>query len=140
MKKVYKEGVWHTTIQYKSTMFISTILLASTTFASVRASPLAMAQDCVEKKNHVLGATYFITNRPAQTIIISTIHANGSLSFAKEVPTGGAGGFAVFGSGVDVLFSQDSVLVSDNVFPLTFQLLVHSPYPALFASLGGRQL
>jgi len=102
-------------------MLISAIFLASTIFASIGASPLATAQDCVEHNNHVLGATYFITNRPAQTLIISTIHANGSLSFAKEVPTGGAGGFAVFGSGVDVLFSQDSVLVSDNVFPLPAQ-------------------
>lgn len=107
-------------------MLISSFLFASTFLTGIFAAPVADALDVAshtplvarnsnKRGKDLLGATYFITNRPAQTIIISGIKSNGSLSFAKEVPTGGAGGFAVFMNGVDVLFSQDSVLVADNV-------------------------
>lgn len=100
-------------------MLISALLLYPLSLSSIWATALTLRE--YEKRNNedVLGATYFITNRDAQTIIISAIHSNGSLSFAKEFPTGGKGGFAVFGSEVDVLFSQDSLLVSDDVSPLS---------------------
>lgn len=63
--------------------------------------------------NGTLGATYFITNKQNNTIIVSNIGNNGTLSFAAEVPTGGAGGSA---SGeADALFSQDSVVQADGV-------------------------
>ena len=55
-----------------------------------------------------LGATYFITNKANNTIIISSISANGTLSFAQEIPTGGAGGSA--SNGADALFTQDSII------------------------------
>src|SRR2546423_313078 len=107
-------------------MLISSLLFTSTFFTGILAAPVADALDgasrtpprarnSYKRGKDLLGATYFITNRPAQTIIISSINSNGSLSFAKEFPTGGAGGFAVFMNEVDVLFSQDSLLVADNV-------------------------
>jgi hypothetical protein len=65
--------------------------------------------------SEVLGATYFITNKAANTIIVSTIGGDGRLLFAKEVPTGGAGGSA--SGGADALFTQDSIVQSDGVCP-----------------------
>lgn len=56
----------------------------------------------------ILGATYFITNKANNTIIVSSIGQNGTLSFAKEVPTGGKGGSA--SGAADALFSQDSII------------------------------
>jgi hypothetical protein len=63
--------------------------------------------------SEVLGATYFITNKAANTIIVSSIGGDGKLSFAKEVPTGGAGGSA--SGGADALFTQDSIVQSHGV-------------------------
>jgi len=64
---------------------------------------------CVQAK----GATYFITNKANNTIFVSQINHNGTLSFAQEVPTGGAGGSA--SGGADALFSQDSIIQKDGV-------------------------
>ena len=61
-----------------------------------------------------LGATYFITNKDQNTIIASSINANGTLSFGREIPTGGAGGSA--SGGADALFTQDSIIQVDGVF------------------------
>jgi len=61
----------------------------------------------------VQGATYFITNRANNTIFVSQINHNGTLSFAQEVPTGGAGGSA--SGGPDALFCQDSIIQKDGV-------------------------
>jgi hypothetical protein len=63
--------------------------------------------------SQVLGATYFITNKAANTIIVSSIGGDGKLSFAKEVPTGGALGSA--SGGADALFTQDCIVQSDGV-------------------------
>lgn len=65
--------------------------------------------------SEILGATYFITNKAANTIVVSSIGGDGTLSFAKEVPTGGSGGSA--SGGADALFTQDSIVQSDGVFP-----------------------
>jgi hypothetical protein len=61
-----------------------------------------------------LGATYFITNKAKNTIVVSSIDADGTLSFAKEVATGGAGGSA--SGSADALFAQDSVVQSGGVY------------------------
>lgn len=61
----------------------------------------------------ILGATYFITNKANNTIVVSSIGANGSLSFAREVPTGGVGQSA--SGGPDALFAQDSIVESGGV-------------------------
>jgi len=73
--------------------------------------------------SEVLGATYFITNKAANTIIVSSIGGDGTLSFANEVPTGGAGGSA--SGGADALFTQDSIVQSNGVpsRPLCFALI-----------------
>lgn len=74
--------------------------------------------------SEILGATYFITNKAANTIVVSSICGDGTLSFAKEVPTGGGGGSA--SGGADALFTQDSIVQSDGVFrlPLVLDLIV----------------
>src|ERR1700734_4293391 len=61
----------------------------------------------------ILGATYFITNKHANTVIVSSINGNGTLAFAQEIATGGAGGSA--SGAADALFSQDSVFQVDGV-------------------------
>src|ERR1700731_4322658 len=61
-----------------------------------------------QKDGSVLGATYFITNKDNNTIVVSSIGADGTLSFAKEVSTGGAGGSA--GGAADALVAQASVV------------------------------
>jgi hypothetical protein len=71
-----------------------------------------------DNSNRTLGATYFITNKQNNTIVVSNIGENGTLSFAAEVPTGGAGGSA--SGDADALFSQDSVVQDDGV--LTFSI------------------
>jgi len=88
---------------------------------SVSAAPTLIARkkhDCTggagkQKGGSVLGATYFITNKNNNTIVVSSIGADGTLSFAKEVATGGAGGSA--SGGADALFVQDSVVQSGGV-------------------------
>jgi hypothetical protein len=65
----------------------------------------------------ILGATYFITNKANNTIIVSSIGADGKLTFAREVETGG-GGRSASGE-ADALFSQDSIIQVDGVCFLT---------------------
>lgn len=70
--------------------------------------------------SEILGATYFITNKAANTIVVSSICGDGTLSFVKEVPTGGSGGSA--SGGADALFTQDSIVQSDGVCRLSLVL------------------
>ena len=76
-------------------------------------SLLVPAVPTKQKVNPILGATYFITNKADNTIIVSSIGQDGKLSFAKEAPTGGKGGSA--SDGADPLFSQDSIIQVDGV-------------------------
>jgi len=61
----------------------------------------------------ILGATYFITNKANNSIVVSSIGTDGKLTFAREVKTGGAGGSA--SGDADALFSQDSITQVDGV-------------------------
>jgi hypothetical protein len=61
----------------------------------------------------ILGATYFITNKANNSIVVSSIGADGKLTFAREVDTGGAGGSA--SGDADALFSQGSITQVDGV-------------------------
>lgn len=79
------------------------------------AIPIFYTVSGIPVASQVLGATYFITNKAANTIIVSSIGGDGKLSFAKEIPTGGAGGSA--SGGADALFTQDCIVQSDGVSP-----------------------
>lgn len=92
-----------------STVFFLTISFLS---ALISAVPIKQHGDST------LGATYFITNKADNTIIVSSIGQNGTLSFAREIPTGGKGGSA--SGGADALFSQDSIIQNGGV---------HIPFP-----------
>ena len=59
----------------------------------------------------VVGAVYASTNSLAgNSVVVHAIHADGTVSFASLIPTGGMGGASKAGA-VDGLFSQDSVVV-----------------------------
>ena len=100
-----------------STLCSMALCLSSNVFAAPRHHPYHHQRQAVQpdhKLEKTLGATYFITNKQANTIVVSTINGNGTLSFVKEVATGGVGGSA---SGTaDALFSQDSVIQAEGVF------------------------
>jgi len=81
---------------------LSLIAFAFFGFASAAVLPRA---EC-------LGATYFMTNRAANTVFVSSINVDGSLSFIKEVPTGGKGSPV---NSSDPLFSQHGVIQHDGV-------------------------
>jgi hypothetical protein len=87
-----------------STFFFLTISLLS---ALISAVPIK------QHVNSTLGATYFITNKANNTVIVSSIGQDGTLSFAREIPTGGKGGSA--SGGADALFSQDSIIQNGGV-------------------------
>lgn len=56
-----------------------------------------------------------MTNDPSgNNVVVSTIDQSGKLSFASAVPTGGKG-LHGNSTGVDALFSQDSVKVGHEV-------------------------
>ena len=82
-------------------------------FSIVCAFQMFLAVSGIPVGSEVLGATYFITNKAANTIIVSSIRGDGTLSFAGEVPTGGAGGSA--SGGADALFTQDCIVQSGGV-------------------------
>jgi|SRR5271167_607757 len=62
-----------------------------------------------------IGAHYFMSNKPDNTIVVSNINPDGSLTFAHEVLTGGQG---TPKTGSDPLASQNSVIVSGGVYSL----------------------
>jgi hypothetical protein len=113
-----------------STLCSIALCLSSKVFAAPGHHPHYHQRQDVQpdlKLEKTLGATYFITNKKANTIVVSSINGNGTLSFAKEVATGGAGGSA--SGGADALFSQDSVVQADGVFPPSFcPLIADAPY------------
>jgi hypothetical protein len=59
-----------------------------------------------------LGATYTMTNKAANSVFVTSIQADGTISFAREVATGGAGSPLAKG---DPLGSQNSVVVAGGV-------------------------
>ena len=63
-----------------------------------------------------LGATYTMTNKVANSVFVTSINADGTISFAQEVSTGGVGSPL---AKADPLGSQNSVVVSGGVFNLT---------------------
>jgi hypothetical protein len=66
------------------------------------------------EKNSTLGAVYFLSNKPQNSIIVLEININGSLSFGKEVPIGPNNTKAGNNSTVPAV-SQDSVLRLSHV-------------------------
>ena len=90
---------------------LSTRVLAAPTGRSYYHERGSVRHNATHEKT--LGATYFITNKQANTVIVSSINGNGTLAFAQEIATGGAGGSA--SGAADALFSQDSVLQADGV-------------------------
>jgi hypothetical protein len=62
-----------------------------------------------------LGAIYFMTNRPINRIVISSISREASLIFSHELPTGGAG--APNNTHAEPLISQNSIIQVDGVPP-----------------------
>jgi hypothetical protein len=99
-----------------STLCSIALCLSSNVFAAPRHHPYHRQRQAVQgdrKLEKTLGATYFITNKQANTIVVSSINGNGTLSFAKEVATGGVGGSA--SGAADALFSQDSVVQANGV-------------------------
>jgi hypothetical protein len=100
---------------YSTFLFLTTFLL----------SAIISAVPTKQHGNSPLGATYFITNKANNTIIVSSIGQNGTLSFAREIPTGGKGGSA--SGGADALFSQDSIIQNGGVhIPHQIELIVGS--------------
>jgi hypothetical protein len=105
-------------------MYLCTILSFSLAFfIVVSAAPTQLAprhHKCTKSTakqgagaSNVLGATYFITNKANNTIVVSSIGADGTLSFEREVQTGGAGGSA--SGAADALFTQDAIIQSGGV-------------------------
>lgn len=104
-----------------STLFSIALSLSSSALAVPTARAYHHERGSVRhnmKYEKTLGATYFITNKQANTIVVSSINGNGTLTFAKEVATGGVGGSA--SGAADALFSQDSVVQVDGVCGLSF--------------------
>jgi hypothetical protein len=99
-----------------STLFSIALALSTRVFAAPAAKSYHHERGSVRhnvKHEKTLGATYFITNKQANTVIVSSINGNGTLAFAKEIATGGVG--ATASGAADALFSQDSVIQVDGV-------------------------
>ena len=60
-----------------------------------------------------LGASYTMTNKASNSLIVNSINLDGTLSFAQEIATGGAGSPLVK---ADPLGSQSSIVASSGVF------------------------
>jgi hypothetical protein len=102
-------------MQY-STVISVAVLCISTLASAVSIPSNANVLDCLHERDlkpKTLGATYFMTNKVENTIIISSIQANGELSFAREFPSGGAGAYTM--NRTDPLFSQDSIIQAAGV-------------------------
>lgn len=90
------------------TSIVSMLLLIS---GFVATNPLNVART----SSSIAGATYFMTNDPSgNNVIVSAIDSYGKLSFANAVATGGKG-LHGNNTGVDGLFSQDSVVVGHKM-------------------------
>jgi|SRR5271155_1439735 len=87
------------------------LVIVSTVLSSIVVAAPASSKLC----EGILGATYFVTNKNENTIIVSSIGQDGTLSFAREVPTGGAGGSA--SGGPDALFAQGTIIQHGRVRP-----------------------
>jgi len=85
---------------YSTTMYLGQLIFFSSVLLTLIEGVLARPQ----QPNGTLGATYFITNKNKNSIIVSSINKDGTLSFAREVPTGGAGGSA--SGGADALLAR----------------------------------
>jgi len=59
-----------------------------------------------------LGAAYTMTNKAANTLIVSSIGPDGTLSFSQEIATGGAGTPV---NKADPLGSQNSIIATSGV-------------------------
>lgn len=76
--------------------------------------------------NHTIGAVYFLSNKPKNSIVVLDININGSLTFANEIPIGEETSGKSSGSGNNMTvpaLSQDSVLRLSHVRP--WMLLIY---------------